>query len=220
MNRSSKLLKLADFFYALASDKEELPENSKDLKTVLKNLAKLENYSSRKEYAEKNLEHLSSGSSRIVFLSPDKTIIKMAKNDKGIAQNKAEANPKMKSKYLNKIIGHADNFSWIETHFLEKITKPQFKDMTGLDFDDFGESIRYGLKNVSGNSDMEKPDNFKQVEKSDIYVELKRIGNEFKLMPGDLARISSWGEKDKQPILIDAGLTKEVFSDYYESSSS
>ena len=67
---------------------------------------------------------------------------------------------------------------------------------------------------------MGKPENFEKVEKSDIYKEMKRIGEKFKLMPGDLARISSWGTKEGRPILIDAGLTSEVFSDYYEDSSS
>jgi len=216
---SNKLLKMAEYFYALAVG-EKLPADAKDLKTILKNLETLENYNSRKKYAEKNLKHLSSGSSRIVYSSPDDTIIKLAKNDKGIAQNKAECNPKMKSKYLNKIISHAKNYSWMETHFLDKITVKEFEEMTGLNFDDFGSAIRYGLKNVSGNTDKEKPENFDKVEKSGIYKEMKKIGNQFKLMPGDLARISSWGTKDGKPVLIDAGLTKDVFAEFYESSSS
>lgn len=217
---TKRLIRLAKLYYVLAGDAEKLPTDSKDLKTILSNLEGLETYQARKKYAEKNLEHLSSGSSRIVYLSDNKTIIKMAKNDKGIAQNEAEANPKMKSKFLNKILSHAKNYSWIEVCYLDKITVKDFQKMTGLDFDDFGESIRYGLKNVSGNSDKQKPDNFEKVEKSEIYKEMKRIGKEFKLMPGDLARISSWGTKDKRPVLIDAGLTKDVFEDFYESSSS
>jgi hypothetical protein len=209
---------MANFFYSLAT-KEELPDNSKDLKTILKNIEGLENYNSRKEYAETNLKHLSSGSSRIVYESPDKTIIKLAKNDKGIAQNKAESNLEMKSKFINEVIGNAKNYSWMETHYLDKITAKDFKEMTGIDFDDFGECIRYGLKNVSGNTDKEKPKNLDKVQKSEIYKEMKRIGERFKLMPGDLARISSWGTKDGRPVLIDAGLTKDVFSEFYESSS-
>lgn len=208
----NKLLKIANYFYSLAS--------SESLKEILKEIEGLEHYNARKEYAEKNLEHLSSGSSRIVYLSPEKTIIKMAKNDKGIAQNKAECNPKMKSKFLNEVISHAENYTWMQTHFLEKITEKEFEEMTGLDFDDFGESIRYGLRDVSGNKDVEKPKNFDKVEKSEIYKEMKKIGEQFKLMPGDLARISSWGTKDGRPVLIDAGLTADVFSDYYDSSSS
>jgi hypothetical protein len=216
---ANKLLRFSNMFYALATS-EELPENSTDLSTVLKNIEGLETYQARKNYAEKNLEHLSSGSSRIVYLAPDKTVIKVAKNDKGIAQNKAEANPEMKASCLNKIISHADNHAWIQKHRLDKITTKQFTEMTGLDFNDFGEAIRYGLRKVSGNSDMGKPNNFDKVEKSAIYKELKDIGSKYHLMPGDLARISSWGVKDGKPVLIDAGLTADVFADYYEDSSS
>jgi len=218
--RVQRLIRMANLLYALASDAEKLPADSKDLKVVLKNLEGLETYQARKKYAEKNLKHLSSGSSRIVYQAKDKSIIKLAKNDKGIAQNKAEANPKMKSKFLNEIIAHAKDYSWIQTHFLEKITVKDFKEMTDLEFDDFGESIRYGLKNVSGNTDKDKPKFFDKVSKTEIYKEMKRIGEKFKLMPGDLARISSWGTKDGRPVLIDAGLTKEVYEDFYEDSSS
>lgn len=213
----NKLLRFATIFYSLAAG-EEVPADSKDLKTVLNNLEHLETYTARKEYAERNLKHLSSGSSRIVYLTPGKTIVKLAKNDKGIAQNKAECNPKMKSKYLNKILSCAKNHSWIEVPYLEKITEKDFEKMTGLKFNDFGESIRYGLREVSGNTDKEKPDNFAEVEKSDIYREVHDFGARFKLMPGDLARISSWGEKNGNPVLIDAGLTADVFEDFYEDS--
>jgi hypothetical protein len=215
----NKLLRFATMFHSWAAG-EELPEDSDNLKTVLSNLEKLETYAARKKYAERNLKHLSSGSSRIVYLTPEKTIVKLAKNDKGIAQNEAESNPKMKSKYLNKILGCAGNHSWLETCYLEKISEKDFKEMTGLEFEDFGESIRYGLRKVSDNSDIKKPKNFDKVAESDIYKELKDIGEKFKLLPGDIARISSWGEKDGCPILIDAGLTRDIFDEYYEDSSS
>jgi hypothetical protein len=210
-NIPDRLLKFSSYFLRLA-EKESLS-------TILKNIEEMDTYSARKEYAEKKLSHLSSGSSRIVYLTPGKTIVKLAKNDKGIAQNKAEANPKMKSKFLNKILSSANNCAWIEVPYLEKITEKQFEEMTGLKFDDFGESIRYGLRDVSGNTDKEKPDNFAEVEESDIYREMKDIGEKFKLMPGDLARISSWGVKDGKPVLIDAGLTADVFEDFYEDST-
>jgi len=217
--KPNKLLRFANIFYSLAAA-EELPADSDDLKTILKNLESLETYKARKDYAEKNLERLSSGSSRLVYLTPEKTVLKLAKNDKGLAQNKAEANPKMKSKYLNKVLGCAKNYSWMETQYLDKINEKEFEEMTGLKFEDFDEAISYGLQNVSGNTGKEKPENFDEVSKSDIYKELKGIGQQFKLMPGDMGRISSWGVKDGNPILIDAGLTKDVFEDFYEDSSS
>lgn len=215
----NKLLRFANMFYSMAAG-EELPSDSDDLKVVLSNIEGLETYNARKNYAERNLKHLSSGSSRIVYLTPAKTIIKMAKNDKGIAQNKAEANPQMKSKYLNQIISCAKNYSWLETHYLDKITEKEFEDMTGLKFDDFGDSLRFGLKAVSSNKDAEKPENFDKVSKSDIYKEIQSIGEKFKLLPGDLARISSWGTKDGRPVLIDAGLTRDIYDEFYEESTS
>jgi hypothetical protein len=213
-----QLLRLVAAFCSLAG--EDLPANSDNLKTILTNLERLGTYKDRKEYAEHNLKHLSSGSSRIVYLTSDKTVIKLAKNDKGIAQNEVEANPKMKSKFLNPVISSAKNCAWIETHWLDKITEKEFEKMTGLKFDDFGEAIRYGLREVSGNTDKEKPEEFEKVAKSPIYKEMKDIGKRFRLLPGDLARISSWGTRNGQPVLIDAGLSADVFEDYYESSSS
>ena len=202
------ILKSASYFLALA-EKE-------NLETIFKNIENFETYSDRKKYAEKKLSHLSSGSSRMVYLTPAKTVLKLAKNDRGIAQNKVESNPKMKSKYLNKVLRKASNHAWIEVSFLKKITVKQFEKMTGLDFNEFGEAISYGLKTVSGSKDMKEPDNFDEVSKSHIYKDLVDVGRKFKLMPGDIARISSWGTKDGLPVLIDAGLTKNVFEEYYE----
>lgn len=215
--KNSKLFSLINTFVKMASEKEMLPENSKDLSVILKNLDKLETFGARKKYAEKNLKHLSSGSSRVVYLTSDDTVIKLAKNEKGLAQNKAEKNPKMKSKFLNKIIKSSKDNVWIETYYLKKITEKKFEEMTDLDFKDFDQAIRYGLRDVSKNKDKKKPKNFDKVSASDIYKEIRSIGEKFKLMPGDLAKISSWGSKDDQPILIDSGLTKEVFEEYYES---
>ena len=205
------LIKLSNFFYCLAQ--------GSNLDVLLDKLQELDNFSARKQYAEKYFKHLSSGSSRIVYLTPEHTIIKLAKNSKGIAQNRAESNPKMYSPYINKILSRASNYSWIQTNYLDKITEKDFKRMTGLNFKDFGEAVRYALKNVSENSEIGKPPNFEEISKSEIFEEIKRLGQEFDLMPGDIARISSWGKKNNQPVLIDAGLTKGVFDKFYDSSS-
>lgn len=218
--RSIKILKLANLFYSLATESESLPRNSSNLKTILKNIDQLDNYKSRIKYCEDNLKRLSSGSSRIAYLTKDNTVIKLAKNDKGIDQNKAECKVNLKSKYLNKSIDCSNNYYWVEFPFLEKITEKEFEKMTGVNFKDFGESIRFGLKSLSDQSSRPKPKNFDKVSDSEIYKEMLKIGKKYNLMPGDLAKISSWGSKNDFPVLIDAGLTKEVFELHYASSSS
>jgi uncharacterized protein YpmB len=217
--KTNTLLRLTALFYSLASE-EELPANSKDIKTILKNIEDLETYASRKAYAEKNLEHLSSGSSRIVYLTPKKTVIKLAKNDKGIAQNKEEvAADKCSSKYINKVLDQAKNHSWIEVPFLDDLTEKEFEDMTDITFKDFADAIEYGLKAISGNSDKKKPKNFDDVEKTDIYRDIVDVAKKKDLMPGDLGRISSWRAKDGKPILADAGLSEKIFSEFYEDKN-
>lgn len=217
----NKLLRFATMFYSIAAG-EELPENSDDLKTILSNIDSLDTYAARKKYAEKNLEHLSSGSSRITYLTGDETVVKMAKNDRGIAQNEAEKKAAFKcdSKHLNEVLRSANNNAWIEVPYLEKITEKDFKELTNLDFADFGEAIRFSLKGVSNNSDTKKPKNYDEVSKSDLFKELTKIGKKLDLMPGDLARISSFGAKDGCVVLADSGLTKKVYEDFYEDSTS
>src|SRR5882724_41780 len=118
----NQLQRMNQLFFILASKNE--------LKSLLNTMEKLDSFSAQKEFAEENFKHLSSGSSRLVYSYSDKIVIKLAKNEKGLAQNKAEANPKMKSKFLNKILDHAKDFSWIKTCLLEKIDAADFEKMT------------------------------------------------------------------------------------------
>ena len=204
------LLKQVNLFYRLASGETE---------AVLKKLSELETFKDRVDYAEDKLEHLSSGSSRVIYVLPgEKKVLKLAKNERGVAQNKAESNPKMKSKYITKTLRSDKNGYWKISEYLDKITAKEFEKMTGVDFDDFGEALRYGLKSVSDN-DAKKPKNFSEIEKLDMYKDLIKLGKEFELMPGDMARISSWGKIDDHPLLLDAGLTKDIYDEFYDSSS-
>jgi hypothetical protein len=215
-----RIVRLADIFYAIAVKSEDLPENSDDPETILKNLSKLETFKARVDYAEKNLKHLSSGSSRVIYVLPDKTVLKLAKNDRGVAQNKVESEPGMKSKYINKTLKADKDGVWRISPFLDKITEKEFEKMTGVSFKDFGEALGYGLKSVSDNSDKKKPDDFEDISKLDIYKELVEIGKKYELLPGDLERISSWGQVDDHPIVLDAGLTRDIYDEFYETSSS
>jgi hypothetical protein len=218
--RLNYIIRLTDLFYSLASESEKLPANTNDLKTVLQNIERLETYQARKKYAERNLKHLSSGSSRVVLTSGT-SVIKLAKNDKGLAQNEAETKAsKIASKAINKVLSHAKNFAWIEVPIVKKLTESRFLELTDIEFEDFGEALRYNLKNISGNTQLKKPKHYDTVSKSALFIELAKVAKSLDLMPGDLARVSSYGEKDNEPILIDCGLSKQVFKDYYEDSGS
>ena len=194
-------------FYKLSSSQSDL----------LKELSELETFKDRIDFSEKHLEHLSSGSSRIIYVTPDKEVLKLAKNERGIAQNFAEGNPKMVSKFINKTLKADKNGYWKTSPYLEKITEKEFEKMMDFSFKDFGEALSYGLKEPDS-AKKKKPDNFDTIAKSDLYKEIVRCGKEHHLLPGDLGRVSSWGRIDGYPILLDAGLTSAIYKKFYTSN--
>ena len=50
----------------------------------------LRNHAERNRYAAEHLQKIAAGSSRIVYKIDDEKVLKLAKNDKGIAQNETE----------------------------------------------------------------------------------------------------------------------------------
>jgi hypothetical protein len=209
---TNKLLKRVEYFYSIAS--------GKDLSAVLKELSELDTFSARKECAENNLERLSSGSSRIVYSTGEGTVIKLASNKKGIDQNGVEANIKGDSKFINKPTKHDRNNYWIEAPEAKKISEKMFEELTGIDFETFGEAIDYELRSISGNTNKEKPKGLDKAKKMGMFKELVKIAKDNDLLGGDISRISSFGERDGHPVLLDLGLNKTVFSKDYEDSSS
>lgn len=205
-----QLIKSISFFYKLATSEQNISE-------ILKKLSGFDTFKDRVDYAEDNIEHLSSGSSRVIYVLPDKTVLKLAKNERGIAQNKVEANPEMKSKFINKTLKADKNGYWKTSPFLEKITEKEFEEITGISFKDFGDAISYGLKDISEDKDAKKPKNMEKIKKLDLYQDLVKLGKRYRLMPGDMARISSWGKVDNHPTLLDAGLTKDIYKEFYRS---
>jgi hypothetical protein len=203
-----KLLKYAEYFCAIASDK--------NLSEILKNLSDLDTFAGRKKYAENNLDRISSGSSRIVYDTGNDTVVKLASNKKGIDQNESESNIKGDSKYINKPIKHDRNYYWIEAPFAKKINEERFEELVEIDFDTFGECIDYACRFISGNTDKNKPKKIDEVKKMDIFKDLVRIAKANDLLGGDISRISSFGERDGKVVLVDLGLNKEIFERFYE----
>jgi hypothetical protein len=203
--RYNNILKLANVFYSIATD---------SLNNILKEISNLETFQDQVDYAEKKLDHLSSGSSRIVYKTSDGTAIKLAKNNKGLAQNEAEAKLKLKSDYINKVIKSDKNFKWIEVPLLEKITEKEFEELTSFKFKDFEKAM-----GVEISSKKTKPKNFDDISKSELFKDMVKACKKHNLLYGDIVRISSWGQKNNKPILIDAGLTKKIYEEYYDSQS-
>ena len=214
----NKFLKLAapNLIDNNSADAEELPEDSDNTKTILDNISDLSTFRARIEYAERNMKRLSSGSSRMVFETSDGYVVKLAKNEKGLAQNGVESSPGLRSKYINGALHSCPNDSWILAEKAEDLKMEEFEKLTGLSFEDFGEAISYGLRHLSSNKDKKKPENFEKISQNEFYKDIYRAGNQFNLLPGDLDRISSYKKIKDRVVLVDAGLTREIYDEFYK----
>jgi hypothetical protein len=211
MDFASYTLKLATI-YRQAIDKSQLDQ-------ILTKLSDLPYFKDRIDLAEKEFEHLSSGSSRIIYRLPDDTVLKLAKNKKGLAQNKIESDPGMSSPFVNPTLRSDPSGIWKVSPFRTKITEKEFQALTDIDFKDFGNALKYALRSFSGDKDQDKPAHYDQIARTPIFQDITKIAKHFKVLPGDLARISSWSEHDDHPIATDMGLTREIYDTYYDDES-
>jgi len=80
-------------------------------------------YKEKVQYLKDNFQLLGTGSSRITFLINSGKVIKLARNDAGVAQNKVEFDNllKYKSKFIPKAFDRSPDSVWIETEFVRPV---------------------------------------------------------------------------------------------------
>lgn len=134
--------------------------------------------------------YIGSGSGRQVFDMGNGYVIKVAKNQAGVAQNKSE----YKISYNNdsnlfaKVIQASNDFNLLIMQKANKI---------------YNISYVWNYFNVTSKREL-----FNSKELRNI----KRIYN---LLLGDFARTSSWGMINGRPVIIDYGFTRDVKERYY-----
>lgn len=186
----------------------------------------LKSHAGRNRYAAEHLQLIKKGSSRAVYKIDEEKVLKLAYNDKGKAQNEVEIEYGQYddlSGILAKIFDYDEqNHLWVEMELAEKVKASDFKKMVGYDFKDIQTAIyNYGID--SGNSRGSKQSMDSDLLDSMWENEFMQgifdyIGN-YGVPPGDLMRLSSYGivkgDDGDQIVIIDYGLTHEVYSGYY-----
>lgn len=176
------------------------------------------------KYARSKLELLGEGSSRIVFILSSNKVLKISKNDAGIAQNEAEVDiytrPNIKP-IVTKIFDFASDYSWVISELVRPATESDIENELGIDLNqlvsmanwmgsdnDYDQACEHFLEGIKPKSDS----NLKRMIRA--IQELVNKG----LQIGDVQRISSWGKTaDGRLVLLDYGFTEEVADDHYNS---
>lgn len=185
---------------------------------------KLRSFNARIQYCQKHLKRIASGSSRIVYMVDDTKVLKLAKNQKGLAQNEVEIKASkdyMWDGLVAEIYDYDENSLWVEMSLARKVTEKIFQKVTGVSFKDYCDALNYHYTEISPNRNIRrsKPDNMDEMWENEFVYHMLDIMVNYDLPPGDLCRLNSFGliEKDgeEQIVMIDYGLNNEVYDTYY-----
>lgn len=185
------------------------------------------------KYAIERSKKIGAGSSRVAFqveYEGRPTILKIAKNKKGLAQNEKEGDYGLYQMYPDITVPMIDRDEndgnhppmWLHVEKAEKLTEVKFKAITGFSFKDFGnmlmaeESRRVGGRLgpdawIAGIS----PDEKTKIENSELYYDVTSLMGNFDILAGDLVRLANWGIYAGHPVIIDLGFSSEVEKQFY-----
>lgn len=184
-------------------------------------------FASQIRYAKEKAKQIGSGSSRVAFVVPyegRQTVLKIAKNSKGLAQNEHEAGL-FNDYYLSGLgvtipmIDYDEDSitpSWIHTEFATKAKDSDFKKATGL-------NLRELMLYAKMGSGKERDERYKKwfdeqierLEDNDLADGIINLIGNYDLPVGDFERLANWGVYDGSPVIIDLGLSNDILTSLY-----
>ena len=184
-------------------------------------------FASRIRYAQERAKKIGTGSSRVAFeieYEGRPTILKIAKNKKGIAQNEFEAQI-LNDYYIEGLditipmIDYDEENevpTWIHVEKAEKMKPNMFKKFfNGLTPVEVMRVAQYGAGQIQLNG--EEAEHFQELiennEAIDSLVDI--VGSYSQITWQDFAVLSNWGVYKNSPVIIDIGLSTEIFSLHY-----
>lgn len=212
----SSLFEKCDSFRKDAQNPQMVAKKNSD--PVFKELSDIREFKERIEFAKDHWEFLGEGSSRTAFQINENLIIKVAHNDKGVAQNKVEMSPDVQRECVNNAVVADAEGKWIIFHSTEELNKEKFKELVGFTFETFMNALFYAMNNESDK--WSEPREFAEIKCHPLFLCLANLVFNSQLLIGDLDKISSWGILNGKPVLRDAGLDKDTFKKYYKDEGS
>lgn len=197
----------------------------------------IRSFADRVKYCENRLKKLGAGTSRRVYQIDNEKCLKLAKNRKGIAQNIEEinlGNDMYAGSCFAKVYDYDSNGLFVEMELARRAKESDFERLAGVPFDVYCDIIvRTAASYLPSNNQSRNWIN-KSMDDSYEYVmdnidDFEFINQVIEYMAnfqvkayGDLQRLSSYGvvrrDGQEEMVIIDFGLTEDVFNNYYRKS--
>lgn len=184
----------------------------------------LKSFAQRVKYCEENLKRISSGSSRIVYMIDNTKVLKLAKNQKGLAQNEVEIQWGQDS-YFGSILAHTFMYHpddlWVEMELARKVTKKDFQRLTECTIEEMYDYLRNFNEINRGKRPIFAMDPAvkERLDENEFVSAIVDFMSNIDAPAGDFGRLNSYGivQRNGQDdiVLIDFGLTNDVYQTYY-----
>ena len=210
---------------------QELEEAAYPSNFNMEEFKSIKTYEGRVRYCEERLRYLGKGSARIVFLIDDNTVLKLARNPKGVAQNEVEGGDWYLAKIglFPEVYDIDDDYRWIEMQRARRVTSSDFKRICGYNWKTVQEWINYIMYNETYDpayTMLFKSEEFKEVREDydNIFHKIEDYLGSYgrqSVMSGDLKRPSSWGaiidsNGNERLVVVDYGINETIYNDYYK----
>ena len=193
----------------------------------LQELSNISSFRGRVQYCRQMLGFpIGNGSSRITFQIDDEKVLKLAKNEKGIAQNETEWDPLASQNYgmIPKLFECDENYNWIIVEYVLPAKKADFQECLGVSFDTYLKFVitvynQYARRKpyYATLSDEEYDYLY---ENNQWFQDLYYYMADYQLPYGDLIRIANLGMcmRNGEPtiVILDSGLNDDVWNRYYK----
>ena len=189
-------------------------------------LSNLRSFNARFKYCTQHLgKHIGKGSSRATFQIDDEKVLKLAWNEKGVAQNVEEE--RAYGDDIFPIVYESDvNDLWIVSEFVLPAEAQDFRKCFNMTFNDFISFIyacgayRFNRQNLKYWA-MPYEKWIELLETNEDLCEFDEyIGNYGYIVVGDMTRMCNYGltQRNGEPhiVLLDSGLTEDVWNTHYK----
>ena len=215
----------------LSEEQIRLIREAQDDTFSLEELSSITSFKGRYNYCIAHIgSHVGKGSSRATFQLDDSKVLKLAINEKGIAQNGQEGRNDYYLQQLGivpEIYDTDDNDKWIITEYVLPAKAKDFKECLGIDEQTFYHFLLTSYVKRKGNKyermrfahDMLDDATFNELAEDEDLMNWDDYIGSYDISIGDMLRRCNYGMalRGGYPtiVLLDNGLTYEIYNDYY-----
>lgn len=187
----------------------------------VKTFKTLSSFAARTRYARSKLQLISNaGSSRIVFDLGNDKVLKLAKNAKGVDQNRNEADDyAQRSGVTAKVYDSDDEFLWVISDKVDNITEKEFEQLIGIPFKFYCDAILTHEADVrrgqQGGKRILTSEQMRPLWDNEFIFDIFDLMGSMSILGGDLMRLGSYGKCKGEVKLRDSGLTNNTYNEHY-----